>query len=198
MSLLNFFDTFIFSAGRFIIKFIGRDASNRILGEFNYVFAPLSVLRVVMLAFFVGFFPYLSKAIGEGDEKLSMKYITKGLLFILIVCSLFTAFFYITGDYVLKLLYGRTENVQRLDFLLVSIFISLIVFGRMGNRILLAQDRNTYSILALLLSVISLFVFPFLFKNLDLLLGTELTLIISGFIYSVFQLIFIFLPYKEA
>ncbi len=198
LSLINFFDTFIFRAGSFIIKFSGGNLANRIAGEFNYVFAPLSVLRVVMLAFFVGFFPYLSKAIGEGDEKLSKKYIINGFLFILSVCSIFTVFFYLTGDIVLKILYGKPSNVGKIDFLLISIFISLIILGRMGNRILLAQDRNLISLFAMILSVISLPTIPFLLKNMNILLMTEITLIVSGIIYSGFQSLFIFVFNKKS
>lgn len=198
LSLINFFDTFIFRAGSFIIKFTGGEYANKMAGEFNYVFAPLSVLRVVMIAFFVGFFPYLSKAIGEGNENLSKRYIRKGFLFIILVCSIFTLIFYFTGDIILKMLYGRESNVGKIDFLLISIFISLIVLGRMGNRVLLAQDRNIVSLFAMILSVISLFIIPFAFRKTNIILMTEITLIIGGFIYSGLQSLFIFLFNKKS
>ena len=77
-----------------------------------------------------------------------------------------------------------------MDFLLVSLFVSFLLMGRLGNRVLVALKKIKYTLISLLTGLTIIFLIPGLFKN-NLLRGVEISLTTGTLIYSLIELIFI-------
>ncbi len=196
LSIINFLDMFLFRSGSIVIKLYGKDVGNTIAGLFNYVFVPVSAIRTLMIALFASIFPNISNALGAGNFRQAKHYIKRGIQFVSVVSVSLTLFFYLTGPLLMKLLYKKTTGPGRMDFLLVSLFVSFLLMGRLGNRVLIALGKAKYTLIALLTGLTIIFLMPVLFKS-SLLRGVEISLTTGTLIYSLIELIFILIFIKN-
>ncbi len=191
ISLLNFFGIFLLRLGPLMLKLLGGENANFYNGLYIAIFMPLNLMRGILIALFTSLFPNISRAFGEKNKEQIKRYIRKSTFIVLYVIISISLVFLLWGPAIVKLLYGKSYEVQRLDCILISLMIGFYMFARLINRILVAGGKYRVSLFSIIGSLFVAIIAVVLLE-MSPMIRVELSLLAGTFFYAVSQAYYLF------